>query len=99
MDGKGAWLGAVACCRKAPTGATSWRASVREFSRVSYFMGERRLICSPQNVWREQRIRVVVAFIDARPARMHEDFRQLALEALMGAWPCKQEEWTTLVRD
>jgi hypothetical protein len=62
-------------------------------------MGERRLICSPQNVWREQRIRVVVAFIDARPARMHEDFRQLALEALMGAWPCKQEEWTTLVRD
>jgi hypothetical protein len=27
---------------------------------------------------------------DDRPARLHEDFRVLALEALQAAWPCKQ---------
>ena len=37
-----------------------------------------------------QMVRVVVAYIDARPARMHEDFRKLALEALIDAWPCKR---------
>jgi Rap1a immunity proteins len=38
----------------------------------------------------KQIVRVVVAYIDARPARMHEDFRKLALEALVDAWPCKR---------
>jgi hypothetical protein len=33
-------------------------------------------------------VRVVVAYIEARPARVHEDFRNLALEALREAWPC-----------
>jgi hypothetical protein len=36
-----------------------------------------------------QGVRVVVAYIDARPARMHEFFVTLALEALRTAWPCK----------
>jgi hypothetical protein len=36
-----------------------------------------------------QKVRVVVAYIEARPARMHEDFRYLALIALRTAWPCK----------
>ncbi len=36
-----------------------------------------------------QEVRVVVAYIDARPARMHEPFIALALEALQKAWPCK----------
>ena len=36
-----------------------------------------------------QLVRTVVAYIDARPARMHEPFAALALEALRGAWPCK----------
>jgi Rap1a immunity proteins len=36
-----------------------------------------------------QEIMVVVAYIDARPARMHENFGVLALEALRTAWPCK----------
>jgi Rap1a immunity proteins len=37
-----------------------------------------------------QMVRVIVAYIDARPARVHEDFRLLALEALVDAWPCKR---------
>jgi hypothetical protein len=32
--------------------------------------------------------RIVVKYIDDRPTRMHEDFRELALEALKTAWPC-----------
>jgi hypothetical protein len=49
------------------------------------------LICMdpPGEVTTAQEIRVVVAYIDARPARMHEDFGALAVEALHAAWPCK----------
>jgi hypothetical protein len=45
--------------------------------------------CAPQGVTQGQLLQVVVQYIDARPARMHEDFKQLALEALTAAWPCK----------
>jgi hypothetical protein len=44
--------------------------------------------CYPASVTNEQMVRLVVAYIEARPARMHEDFRTLALEALREAWPC-----------
>src|SRR5258708_37795564 len=57
----------------------------------------------PENDWRRQwlciaeppgvtniyRVQIVVAYIEARPARMHEDFQLLALEALRTAWPCR----------
>jgi hypothetical protein len=33
--------------------------------------------------------RVVVAYIEQRPARMHEKFGLLAVEALQKAWPCR----------
>jgi hypothetical protein len=46
-------------------------------------------VCSPPGVTLGQAIRVVIQFIDARPARMHEEFNKLALEALTAAWPCK----------
>ena len=36
-----------------------------------------------------QLVRTVVAYIDARPARMHESLDELALEALRTARPCK----------
>src|SRR5262245_40957951 len=45
--------------------------------------------CGRQNVTIEQMVRVVVAYIERRPQRMHEDFRQLAVEAFHEAWPCK----------
>jgi Rap1a immunity proteins len=48
-----------------------------------------KLICRPA-VTNEQMARVVVQYIDARPARMHETFFILALEALTAAWPCKR---------
>jgi hypothetical protein len=44
---------------------------------------------SPDEVTTGQQIGVVVAYIGARPARMHERFDALALEALRAAWPCK----------
>jgi hypothetical protein len=51
----------------------------------------RRRLCIdvPDEAPLSQEIRVVIAYIDARPARMHEPFYQLALEALRTAWPCK----------
>jgi hypothetical protein len=47
-------------------------------------------VCIPAGeVTVSQQVRVVVAYIDARPKRLHEDFRVLALEALKDARPCK----------
>jgi len=53
----------------------------------------RRELCvnPPATGARGQLVRTVVAYIDARPARMHEDFRSLALEALRTAWPCPRK--------
>jgi hypothetical protein len=47
-------------------------------------------ICPPNESSIEQAIRVVVAYIDARPARLHENFSLFALEALQQAWPCRR---------
>jgi hypothetical protein len=33
---------------------------------------------------------VVIAYIEARPQRQHEDFVPLANEALTAVWPCKR---------
>ena len=38
-------------------------------------------VCIPEEVTMGQEVRVVIAYIDARPNRLHEDFRDLALEA------------------
>jgi Rap1a immunity proteins len=43
----------------------------------------------PDNGTPEQALRIVVSYIEARPARMHEPFVALALEALRAAWPCR----------
>jgi hypothetical protein len=43
----------------------------------------------PDKVTLSQEVRVVIAYIEARPARMHEDFDSLAHEALQAAWPCR----------
>jgi Rap1a immunity proteins len=44
--------------------------------------------CRPDKVTNEQLVRVVISYVEARPERMHEDIRQLALEAFHRAWPC-----------
>jgi hypothetical protein len=47
-------------------------------------------VCLPKTGTEEQIMRVVVKYISDRPARMHEPFVRLAIEALQAAWPCKQ---------
>ena len=49
-----------------------------------------REICAPAEVTNGQLARVVVQYVDARPARMHEGFKKFALEAMKAAWPCKR---------
>jgi Rap1a immunity proteins len=45
--------------------------------------------CAPETTNNLERTRVIVAYIEARPERMKEDFRLLANEAMAKAWPCK----------
>jgi Rap1a immunity proteins len=54
------------------------------FGRV--FLG----FCRPPEATTGQAVQVVVQYIDARPARMHENFQSLAVEALRDAWPCQK---------
>jgi hypothetical protein len=44
--------------------------------------------CLPDGGTVEQTIKVVTAYVDARPARLHEYFTTLASEALKEAFPC-----------
>jgi Rap1a immunity proteins len=44
--------------------------------------------CIPAAVTVGVLARIVVRYIDDRPSRLDEDFRELALEALRHAWPC-----------
>jgi hypothetical protein len=60
----------------------------RETDRVDLL---RRVACMDisDGVTLGQEVRVVVAYIEARPELMHEPFRMLALEVLRSAWPCR----------
>ena len=44
--------------------------------------------CVPASSTAQQLAQVVVRYIEARPQRMHEDLRLLALDAFRDAWPC-----------
>jgi hypothetical protein len=46
--------------------------------------------CLPKGVIAAQGVAVVIKYIEGRPERMHEQFGDLALEALKAAWPCKR---------
>jgi Ssp1 endopeptidase immunity protein Rap1a len=46
--------------------------------------------CVPRGVTKGQMVRVVIHYVENQPARHHEDFRKLALEALRNAWPCNR---------
>lgn len=52
---------------------------------------ENQLFCAdtPPHATNDQLVRVVVAYIEARPQRMHEPFTVLAFEAMQAAWPCR----------
>ena len=51
-------------------------------------VGRNYQICLPTGTTIDQRIRVVAQYVDSQPARLHEDFLSLAIEALQKAWPC-----------
>jgi hypothetical protein len=59
--------------------------------RAMFFFARTRLeVCTPDGANLGQAVRVVVAYIDQRPERLHERFEALALEALQKAWPCRR---------
>jgi hypothetical protein len=43
-------------------------------------------VCAPKDSTVEQAIRIVVRYIDSQPARLQENFYDLAVEALRAAW-------------
>jgi Rap1a immunity proteins len=44
--------------------------------------------CAPATFTASQLASIIVKYAEAHPERMHEDFRQLTLEAFHDAWPC-----------
>jgi hypothetical protein len=52
------------------------------------FMGQPQGICVPVGTTTEQATSIVLQYIDAQPARIHEDFNRFAVEALRANWPC-----------
>jgi hypothetical protein len=46
--------------------------------------------CMPTNATISQAVRIAVRYIEERPARMHEPFVLLSIEALRQAWPCRK---------
>jgi hypothetical protein len=49
--------------------------------------------CMPPQLTQRQLARGIVQYVNAHPARMHEDFRILAAEAMQAAWPCKRHKY------
>ena len=49
-----------------------------------------KLFCPPEAITTQQRVRVIVAYMEVRPERLNEDFRLLANEAMANSWPCKK---------
>jgi len=46
--------------------------------------------CFPQGFPNEQEVQVVVTYLKSHPERLQEEGRTLALDALHGAFPCKE---------
>ena len=46
-------------------------------------------VCPPPTATGEEMVRTVVHYVSTRPDRLREDFRVLALEALISQWACK----------
>jgi hypothetical protein len=66
------------------------KATCTGIIRTMFYFGHANLgMCPPTGSNIGQAIRVVILYIDQRPARMHEQFEDLALEALQQAWPCR----------
>jgi hypothetical protein len=49
--------------------------------------------CMPSQLTQRQLAHGIVQYVNAHPARMREDFRNLAAEAMQAAWPCKGHKY------
>jgi hypothetical protein len=45
--------------------------------------------CPPKSVTETQAEAVVLKYLDAHPEQLHMNFKWLVIEALRGAWPCR----------
>src|SRR5262249_10199719 len=61
---------------------------VHALAGVAHILPPNYRACAPDNSTARQLALVVLRYIEARPQRMHEDFRLLAVEAFHDAWPC-----------
>jgi hypothetical protein len=52
------------------------------------FNGQAYGVCVPAGTTAQQATSVVVQYIDGQPARIHETFNRLAVDALRANWPC-----------
>src|SRR6266446_6471645 len=81
-------------CKAATSGVRPPRVSVEDIARCIGLIEGLEVVtnfgvfCPPDVGTTGQRINVIVAYIEARPERMHEDIRKLAIEAMRKAWPC-----------
>lgn len=88
-----------ACCVAAlPVTFSNMDESKEEVSRTSFcvgiivglsYAGAPFGVCPPVGATTQQAVHVVVQYIDGHPERMQENFEPLAVEALRGAWPCR----------
>lgn len=69
--------------------ATYCIGTVSALVGVAPLLDPRYRFCFPANGNTEQAVRVVVAFLEKNPSILHEDFRSLAILAMLQAWPCR----------
>jgi Ssp1 endopeptidase immunity protein Rap1a len=74
--------------------ATAWGqgvcvATIDSLMQVAPMFPPHLRSCPPKEVTIGQSVRVVLAYIERRPQRMHENFRGLTVEAIHEAWPCR----------
>lgn len=55
-------------------------------------LGVAQFSCPPKEAKLGLKIRAVVAYVEARPARAEEQFEALALEAVQALWPCPKKD-------
>jgi hypothetical protein len=50
-----------------------------------------KLPCQRAGVTGNQAQRVVIRWLEMHPEKLHLDFRELAMEALVNTWPCRKQ--------
>jgi hypothetical protein len=69
--------------------ATYCVGAVTALVGVAPFLLPRYRFCFPDDVTTGEAVQVVVVYLESTLSRLHEDFRQLAIDAMRQAWPCR----------